>query len=208
MHFEETIGLLLAVTLGAIVLRAYWDRIPHGVEKALFVAGAIVVAIRFLFLVTRWGMASSRMNAILCWLAVIAYELILVRFSLMRPRWLTSLCAVVLLLPMFASSLLLPLTKIFDAPTANRIAIAMNYELEREPWDAKINGRSGYDFGILYRPSWIPLQRMAQRSSFSDEQCRAIEATASVDTQKHLVHFHCPGHHGQASDIDLALPLK
>jgi hypothetical protein len=62
---------------------------------------------------------------------------------------------------------------------------------------------------VLYRPSWIPfLQHMVQRASFSDEQCLTKQVTVSIDAQNHLVHFHCPGHHDQQSDIDLILPLK
>ena len=142
-------------------------------------------------------------------LSVIAYELMLVRFSLMRPRWLTSLCAVILLIPMFGSTLLFPLTGIFDTEPANVKSIAKHYELQTDPWDAKISGKAGYDFGLFYRPSWAPfMHHIVQRSSFSDEQCLTKEVTVSLAPEKHLVHFHCPGHHGQQDDVDLALPLK
>ena len=209
MHFGETIGLLLAVTIAAIVLRAYWHRLPRRVENVLLTAGAVAVVIRFIFIVTLWTTVYPHVNAVISWLSVIAYELVLVRFSLMRPRWLTSICAFILVLPMFGSTLLFPLTGIFDTEPSNVRPVAKNYELQRDPWDVKISGRSGYDFGVFYRPGWLPfMHHIAQRSSFSKDQCRADEVSVSIDAQRHLVHFHCPGHHGAKDDIDLTLPLK
>ncbi len=209
MHFGESIALLLAVTAAVILLRAYWHRMPRRLEKAIFLAGAIAVTLRAISVVTFWTTVSPRINSVICWLSVIAYELILVRFSLMRPRWLTAPCAIILLLPIFGSTLLFPLTGIFDTSPPHRTPIAQNYHVERSPWDPKMSGQSGEDYGLYSSPSWLPfLHRIVQRSSFSQQQCRSVDVTVSIDRQRHLVYFHCPGHQGSQSDVDLALPLK
>jgi hypothetical protein len=169
----------------------------------------VFVAIRFLFILTQWITVSPRFNAALYWLAVVGYELMLVRFSLIRPRWLTSTSAFILLLPIFGSTLLFPLTGIFDTQPPDIFSIGGNYIVERSPWDATIAGHDGFDLLVFYRPAYAPfLRHMVQRSSFSDEQCESTAATATADPINKVVHFHCPGHHGAQDAIDLVLPLR
>ena len=209
MHFGEAIGLLAVLTVAAIILRSFWTRIPRRVEKILLVGASFAVAIRFVFLVTSWSTVSPFLNSLLAWFAVAGYELMLIRFSLMRPRWLTSMSALILLMPIFGSTLLFPLTGIFDFRPDDIRQLAKNYSVERNPWDVAMNGKEGYDFGVFYQPSFAPfLRHIVQRSSFSDEQCDSKAVTVSADPTKKLVHFHCPGHHGSLDAIDLLLPLK
>lgn len=208
MEFAGAIGLLLLVTITMVVLRAYWWRLSPRTERLLFLSASVVFALRFFFLVSFWGTIWATFNALLCWLAVIGYEMFLVRFSLMRPRWLTCICAFILLLPLFASTLLFPLTGIFYSRPPDIQSLGQSYELQRDPWDEKVNGRAGYDFGIYYRPQWLPFMRhIVQRSSLSVEQCQTDAVVVTIDPPKHLVHFHCPGHPGQ-SDVDHTLPLQ
>ena len=209
MHFPETIGLLLALTAALVVLRFNWRRIPRKLELLLLVFAAMPVAIRLLFILTQWSTISPRFNAMLYWLAVAGYELMLVRFSLMRPRWLTSISAFILFLPIFGSTLLFPLTGIFDTEPPDISSIGDNYIVERNPWDAVIAGHAGFDLVVFYRPAYAPfLRHIVQRSSFSDEQCDSAAATATADSLHNLVHFRCPGHHGAQDAIEFALPLR
>jgi hypothetical protein len=209
MHFPEIIGLLVGLTIALLVLRSYWSRIPRKIESLLLLLAVTAVAVRFLFILTGWSTTSPRFNSVLYWLAVAGYELMLVRFSLMRPRWLTSISALILLLPIFGSTLLFPLTGIFDTAAADITSIGGNYIVERSPWDSRIAGHDGLDLVVFYRPAYLPfLRRMVQRSSFSDEQCNSAAATATADPVAKLVHFRCPGHSGSQSAIDLALPLR
>jgi hypothetical protein len=209
MHFGETIGLLLLLTLAVLVLRFFWQRIPPRTEKFILSVAVVFVAVRFLALVTLWTTVSPWFNALIAWLSVSGYEIILARFSLMRPRWLTSFCAVVLLLPILGSVLLMPLTGIFDTKPADITRLGKNYLLERSSWDVTVSGKEGHDFGVFYSPSFAPfLRRVVQRSSLSEEQCDSKGFEVHIDAAKKLVHFHCPGRAGAASDIDLILPLK
>lgn len=209
MHFGEAIGLLVLLTFAAVVLRFFWSSIPRKMERALLFAAAAAVTVRFIFLITLWNTTSTVFNDLLCWFAVVGYELMLVRFSLMRPRWLTSISALILLMPMFGSTLLFPLTGIFYTEPADITVVSKNYFFEKDPWDARINETAGYDYLIFYRPSFAPFMRhAAQRSSFSEEQCRSKSVEVRVDPTNRLVHFHCPGHQGPQSDVNLTLPIK
>jgi len=209
MHFAQAIGLLVVVTIAIAVLRFNWYRLPAQVEKYLLPCAAITVALRIVFLATQWNTVSIRFNALLSWLAVIGYELILARFSLMRPQWLTSLSAIILIPPMLGSTLLLPLTNIFETETAEVRPITKNYLLERNPWDAAVVGKNGSDYGIYYRPTVAPfLRHLVQRSSLGAEQCNDKEVTVRIDPNNKLVHFHCPGHHGDSDSVELTLPMK
>jgi hypothetical protein len=209
MHFGEALGLLAIVTIAAIILRSYWFRMSPALQKYLLIASGISVFIRFLFLVTQWSTASPRFNSVVFWIAVVGYEIILLRFSLMRPRWLTSLCAIILILPLCGSTLLLPLTGLFEKEPHNVRRLAKNYVLERAPWDPGVNGHEGEDFMVLYNPSMVPfLHRLSQRSSFSKQQCNTTDVTVEVKPPKKLVHFRCPGYKGESDTISLILPLK
>src|SRR3954468_14817806 len=114
MHVPITIGILGLLTAAVVALRFLWWRLPSWLRKLMLGCAAAMVLVRFFFLVSLWSTTSTRVNALLCWTAVIGYEVVLVRFSLMRPQWLTTISAVILLLPILGSSLLLPLTRVFD----------------------------------------------------------------------------------------------
>jgi hypothetical protein len=209
MHFGQTIGLLVALTVAILILRFFWARMPKGAERAVLFFACLVVALRFVFLVTLSRLLWPFFDALLCWAAVVGYELMLVRFSLMQPRWLTSISAFVLLLPIFGSTLLFPLTGIFNTEPSDIHPIGGHYLLERSPWDVDVGGHEGIDLGIFYRPPWAPfLRRMVQRGSFSEEQCDTKAVTVSVDPANKLVRFHCPGHHEGQNATDLTLPLR
>jgi hypothetical protein len=208
MHFGQTIGLLVALTVAILILRFFWFRMPRRLERRVLLFAGFVVALRFIFLVALLRTMSPFFDALLCWTAVAGYELMLVRFSLMQPRWLTSISAFVLLLPIFGSTLLFPLTGIFDMEPADIRPIGGQYLLERSPWDVKVSGHAGVDLGIFYQPPWAPfLRHMVQRSSFGDEQCDSKAVIVTVDSANKLARFHCPGHEGQDA-IDLTLPIR
>jgi hypothetical protein len=209
MYFGQTIGLLLALTVAVLILRFFWQKISPKIERTILITAACVVMIRLFIAGTQWGTMAPRFDAFLCWAAVVGYETILVRFSLMRPRWLTSISAFVLLMPVFGSTFLFPLTGIFYTGPADIRPIGYNYLLERTPWDVRVGGHSGIDLGIFYRPPLAPfLRHMVQRSSFSDEQCDAKAVSVTVDPASKLVHIHCPGNRDGQDAIDLALPIR
>jgi hypothetical protein len=208
MHIPQTFALLGLLTIGVLVLRHFWWRLPRPLRAAGLVFALAMIAIRLLFLVTLWSTTSTRLNALLYWTAVLGYQIVLARFSLMRPRWLTAPCAIILLLPLFGSTLLLPLTRVFEWQPADISAIGGPYLLEKSPWDTSDIGNSGVDLMVFYHPPFAPfLRHLSQRSSFSAEECDIAHASAAAFPDRKLVHFHCPARDEKHPAIDHMLPL-
>src|ERR1700733_6645058 len=98
--------LLIAVML---LLRIFWLHLPSRLRFFLFRGAIAAILLHVFFVVTKWGTTSTRVNAIINWLAIAGYVLLVLLFSRLSPRWLTSLSAAILLIPLFSSSLLYPL---------------------------------------------------------------------------------------------------
>jgi len=209
MHLPLTFGLLGLLTGVVLLLRLFWWRLPWWVRRSLLIAATAILAVRAIFLVSQWSMTSTRLNALLCWAAIAGYEILLARFSLMRPQWLTSISAIILLGPLIGSTMIIPLTRVFDWSAADISALEGPYILEKSPWDTDESGNSGMDLYVFYHPSFIPfLRHMVQRASFGNDACRSDAASVQTDLQKHTVHFHCPPHEDGKPSIDLILPLR
>ncbi|WP_035350171.1 hypothetical protein [Edaphobacter aggregans] len=207
MHFPLTLALLGLLTGAALVLRVFWWRIPSWLRRFVLGLAFAMVLLRFLFLVSSWSTTSTYFNDLLCWTAVAGYEILLIRFSLMRPQWLTALSALILMLPIFGSTLLTPLTRIFYWSPADISSIGGPYICEKSPWDLDGLGNSGMDLIVFYRPPFAPFVRhLVQRASFGDDQCDAAASSAVADPARKVVHFRCPARRGQ-QDIDYTLPL-
>src|SRR5215467_5446260 len=108
MHLPLTFGLLGLLTAAVLLLRFCWWRMPRWVRRSLIVLAIAMVLIRIAFIGLEWSTVSTRLNALLSWAAVGGYEILLARFSLMRPQWLTSLSSIVLLGPLIGSTLMMP----------------------------------------------------------------------------------------------------
>lgn len=210
MYFPLTFVLLGLLTVMALVLRQLWWRIPTWFRKLLLRVALVAVLIRFLFLISQWSTTSLHVNDLLCWAGVIGYEILLVRFSLMRPQWLTVVCAIVLLMPLTGSTVLQPLTRVFYWSRADIVPIGGHYFCERSPWDTAGVGNSGMDLIIFYHPPFAPfLRHLVQRTAFGDDSCITSASRAVADPDKKLVYFYCPVRPDKHQlDIQYALPLR
>jgi hypothetical protein len=208
MYIPHTFALLALLTAAVVVLRQRWWNLAPWLRGFVLGLAAALVFIRFFFIVSKWSTTSTHFNALLCWTCILGYEVLLARFSLMRPRWLTSVCALILMTPALGSTLFLPLTQIFDWSKADISSIGGPYICEKSPWDTADIGNTGMDLIVFYRPSFAPfLRHIAQRSSFGDDQCDAAAASAVADPALKVVHFRCPGRPGKQKDIENTLPL-
>jgi hypothetical protein len=197
--------LLIAVM---IWLRSKWWKLSTRAQYCLLGVGAGLTALRLVFVLSQWGMSWSRMNDVMNWLSVAGFQVLLTRFSLMRPQWLTIPCAVILLTPLLGSSLLLPLTALF-APKTNVVrSIGPHYYSDRDAWKVEGAGNHGYDLVVYYRPPFFPvLQHMVQRFAFNTEECNASESYATVNEGNGTVTFLCPANPGK-EPMERVLPLK
>lgn len=208
MYVPTTLAVLGLLTGVVILLRSFWWQLPKRSRVILLAIASVAALVPVLSILTHWETTSAKVNALLHWTAVAGYELILMRFSLMRPRWLTTICAVILILPIFGASLLLPLTKIFKRSHAEVFSIGGPYLCERSPWATTATEVPGVDVKVFYRPRMAPfLRHRVQLSAFNSEQCEASASTASILPGAREVLFHCPAKPGQAP-VEHILPLK
>jgi hypothetical protein len=209
MHLPITFGLLGLLTAAVLLLRLCWWRLPRWVRRSLIVLAAAMVMMRIASDGLQWSTVSTRLNALLSWGAVGGYEILLARFSLMRPQWLTSLSAIVLLAPLIGSALMLPLTRVFDWSHADISSIGGSYIVEKSPWDTDAAGNTGVDLIVFYSPRFAPfLRHLRERASFSSAECRTEDASVKADLTARTLHFHCPPRVEGKPALDVVLPLR
>ena len=210
MRVLLTTAVLASLTLAIIMLRVFWSRIPARARSFFVYAGLSMILLHVAFVVTKWSTISDRLNSIINWGAVAGYLLIIVLFTLHRPRWLTTISAAILILPVFTSSILLPLRDLFNPIAPSITRIDNRYIYERNLWNEPgENQNSGADLMVFYQPRFFPLRRKVQRATFNDMQCNASASSASIDRARRIIHFHCPASSTQTGSdpIDLLLPL-
>ena len=207
MYVLITIAVLGVITGAMILLRSFWWRIPLRTRAALLTMACISATLPILMILTRWETTSDIANILLRWLAVAGYELILMRFSLMRPQWLTSISAAVLVVPILGASLLLPLAELFHRRPKVKFSIGGPYHCERLPWETSGTEVPGVNLMIFYRPRFVPfLQRQVQLGEFNAVECDPLAAAALLLPDKRNVLFYCPAKQGGA--VKRILPLN
>jgi hypothetical protein len=208
MYVQLTLAALGLLTIGMIVLRFFWRRLPDQLQTVLLAVACSSAVLPILSMVSGWSIRPAKGDALLHWISVAGYELVLVRFSLIRPQWLTSFCAVVLLLPMFGSSLVFPLVGAFHPAAIQSVAIDKNHHYERMAWDTTADEVPGFEIVVYRTPSFAPfLKHKLQRSAFNSDECVASEASASLLPDGRNVLFRCPAKPGGQA-FARVLPIK
>ena len=213
MYLQMTYAALGLLTAAMVVLRFFWWRLPPRLQSVLLWFGGVSAILPALSIVTKWSITSDHWNTFVNWIAIAGYQLVLMRFSLMRPQWLTSICAFILLLPVFSSALLYPLTDFFHPRNmTDAFQIEGPYRGERSVSETSAttdnSGLRIYDIKIYYQPRFAPfLKRRLQRTAFNTFECDAARTTATVLHDSDEVQFHCPAKPGKPA-LDRVLPLR
>src|SRR5260370_28942926 len=98
-----------------------------------------MIVVHGLIVVTKWTTTSDRLNVLINWLAIAGYELLVLLFSRLSPRWLTIPSAAILLIPLFAASIMFPLSHLF-APSSNKnFPLGDHRFYKAKPW-ANVGG--------------------------------------------------------------------
>src|ERR1700730_476023 len=103
MYIPLALAALALLTVAMILLRIFWSRVPPRLRFLLIRASVAVIILHGLFVVTKWTTTSDRSNVFLNWLVILAYELLVLLFSRLPPRWLSLPSTIILLIPLFAS---------------------------------------------------------------------------------------------------------
>ena len=211
MHEPLTFAALALLTAAIVLLRIVWSRLSPKTHRVLI---TIVVGYFALSLVTRsthWTTASDQLDGVLYWCFVACYALLLMLFTLLRPRWLTSVIAIILFVPILSTSTFLPLTKVFNRAKSTTSVIGDRIISVKTPLEPNPIEVSGVDIDVFYQPTWSTLvRRHLQGFRFIDSQCNASAAYAVLQPDHKNVLFACPPAPNQPPDAarNVILPLK
>jgi hypothetical protein len=193
MAIAITAAYLGLLTAAMLLLRIFWLRLPVSFRRFLLRAAVAVVLLHLFFVVTKWGTTSTRVNAIVNWLAIAGYELLVLLFSRLSPKWLTSLSAVILLVPLFAASILFPLALVLEPDSIPRIPIGNHLFYKSVAWGDIGSSNAVVDVSIYYSPPFLPfLTRRVQNQPFNTEECNAFAAFALQGPEPGTVLARCP----------------
>jgi hypothetical protein len=191
MNIPLTTVVLLLLTAALVMVRIFWLRVPPRLRVFLVRFACVSAVAQLLITGSTWSTGSNLVNAIINWLAIAGYMLLILLFTRLHPRWLTTISGIILLIPVFASSVVIPLGNVFT-PTPNRpVYITRDIAFERIVW---IEGpSSGIDFNIYRRPSWAPfLRHKLDYVPFNNHQCHTAAATAMLEPDNKNVRVTCP----------------
>lgn len=193
MHVPLTLAALALLTVILVLLRIRWPHLsPH--TRSTFIACACATLALFVArAVTHWSPVSIRLNALCNWSGFAGYEFLIILFTLLRPRLLTSLIAAILILPILSASTLLPLTELFDHLPQTTTSLSDNLVSARTLIHRSSIAPDAADLEIYYRTAWLPhLQRRVQGTRFFDTQCDASRSFAVLQPDHKNVLLTCP----------------
>jgi hypothetical protein len=209
MHIPITIAALALLTAMMVLVRAFWPHVPPRLGSFLVRASIAMVVLHAFFAATKWSTTSDRMNVIINWLAIAGYELLVLLFSRLSPRWLTVPSAAILLVPLFASIIVIPLSHLFYLGSVKDFPIGNHLYYDVDPWKNPGGGNAGVDVHIYYRPPFLPfLRHKLQTIPFNDQECNASAAFAMPSPAPKTVLVRCPYWPSEpARTVDKLLPL-
>ncbi|MEO8736518.1 MAG: hypothetical protein ABI380_08245, partial [Edaphobacter sp.] len=186
-----------------------WLRLSPKAHFVLIACACIAPILYAITFVTGWSTASSHLNAAIYWFAIAAYEFFILLFTLMRPRWLTTIIAIVLIFPILSASAFLPLTELFDPAPHTVVSIGHNLISDRAPWGQGTTATSGFDLTIYSHPSWTHFfRRRRQACHYFSGQCDASEVSATLQPDQKHVLMSCPAAPDQQPEAARSLVVK
>ncbi len=209
MYIPITIAALITLTVAMVLLRMYWTRIPKRFGYILIRASIVVIVTHAIFTATKWNTTSARLNVVINWLALAGFELLVLLFTRLSPKWLTVPSAIILIVPLFASSIVFPLTDIFIPGSRKESPIGNNFFYDVRSWSNSGGGNAGVDVLIYYHPPLVPfLRHKMQTVPFNNQECNSSAAFAVAGPRPRTVLGRCPRWPSQSSEIlDKILPL-
>jgi hypothetical protein len=201
---------VLAILTGALIfLRLRWSQLSPKTHKTFIVCACAALFLYAVTAVTGWSTSFDHLNAAFYWFAIAAFEFFILQFTLLRPRWLTTMIAVVLIFPVLSASVFLPLADLFNSAPHTIVPIGPNLISDRAPSGNGAAATSGYDLTIYAHPSWTHLIRhRRQGSHYFSGQCNAAQASATLQPDGKHVLMSCPAAPGQQADAARNLVVK
>ena len=211
MHVPLTLALFAALIGFSVLLRIRWPRLSRRLRRVLIASAMSAILLQVLIHVIKWTPNSDRAYRLLSWAAVAGYVFLMILWTRMSPRWLTTLCAVILILPLLGPSLLFPLAMLFGVPAPLDTQLADTLFSEQIRWRAVFGGTSGVDIEIYYRPAWAPFIRRSGRGvRLYDNQCNTAAVSIVLTADRKSAMVSCPPWPGQPTEqsYDVILPVR
>ena len=200
---------LLLLMAGLVVLRFRWQHLKRPTRFRLLALAIALILPAVLAIVTGWQSTSVTIDNLLLWLQAFGYVLIVVFFTLLRPRWLSIGISVILLLPLLSSSSLAPLSILFTARPYRTVPIGSGYYLETAPWTSGPGENSGVEYTVFYRPGSPGFFRRGIRGGrLYESQCRTAEAFGTLDSEANRITLHCPALTPQSPEFEQVIPVR
>lgn len=204
-----TFAILALLTGALVVLRLRWLQIPRKTHRIFIICACTALAFYAFTFATGWSTSANHLNAALYWSAIASYEFFILLFTLLRPRWLTTIIAIILIVPIFSASPFLPLTDIFDNAPHTIVSIGPNLISDRVASGVGTTDRAGFDLTIYSHPSWTHFfRRRRQASHYFSGQCYAAKASATLQPDHKHVLMSCPAGPGQRPEDARNLVVK
>lgn len=184
---------LAFLVAAAIAIRRLVPRWSPSRRRQLSLVLAFILLPALLNTLSRWETTSHLLNALLLWSRLFAYELCIALFTLVRPRAVTTTIAVILTLPLFASSVAGPASSLFSREQSSLHPIRPGYILDLLPWSSGPGQNGGADFSLIYQPLGVRfLRRPFMGARLYNTQCRTADTTATIDPTTAHITVHCP----------------
>lgn len=193
MHAPITSAAIALLALALLPLRFLWPQLSERVRRRLPRLVIAAFAIALLPHLTHWGTRWHLLNATLDWVALLCYLILLALFTRLRPRWLTTVSAIILFVPLFAASPMLRLAELFDAQARPVVRLTDRQVVERSRWDLQPMGNSGADFTLFREARWAPfLWHNEMLLRFTDADCDTSAIRFKVDPDQSRALLQCP----------------
>lgn len=193
MHAPITSAAIALLALVLLPLRFVWPRLSEQMRRRLPTLVIVVFATALLPHVTHWGTRWHTVNSVLDWVGLACYLILLVLFTRLQPRWLTTISAIILFLPLFAASPMLRLAELFDVQARPVVRLTDRQVVERSGWNLQPMGSSGADLTLFREARWAPFlwhEEMLLR--FTDADCDTSAIRFKVDPDQSRALLQCP----------------
>ena len=210
MHVPVTLALFATILVVLVALRLRWRRIPGRIRLLLIALSFAAVAAQGLSFVTRWRIAEDTPRVALYWAAIAGYEFFIVMLTLLRPRWLTTIIAVVLILPLLSASIFLPLGDLFNRNQQRIVPLDASLSGKITPWNSVLRSTSGVDVDIVESSRHVPfVDRALASARLYNNQCNTSAIVATLQPGRKSVLVSCPAwqaHPAGEDNVLLKLP--
>jgi hypothetical protein len=192
-----TLATLALFTGAIVVLRVRWRRLNRRLRHLLIFSALVSIVLLPCAFAIHLSTTIDHLNTLVCWGFVLGYIFFVIFFTLLRPVWLTSLVAIMLLLPLLSASAIFPLAAIFSRQPHHIQSIGGGLVTDVVAIDAITPGASGADISVYRRLSWAPfLQHRVQGSRYFNTQCDASAAYAELLSDNYHLRIICPAAFG------------